>query len=146
MKLLVVLMGLLLALPGAAQSQKPAQAAAPVLSKDGKAVMDYFDEIGAFIRQVLTQPNDTQALLLLHGPKRDHLKQRYQQIQPALVRWRSSLSQDQRETASNRIMQQSRFAKDMEWLKNDAATTARLKRSPNLQAALGRTMNELLAR
>lgn len=146
LKLLVVFGGLLLAVPGAAQSTAPVHAAAPVLSPDGKAVVAYLDEIGAFVRQVLAEPNDTQALILLHGPKLDHLKQRHQKIQPVMARWRSSLSKAQMEATYNQFMQQSQFGKDIEWLKNDAATNARLARNPNLQAAIGRTMEELLAK
>jgi len=146
MKWFVVFAGLLLALPGAAQSPKPAPAAAPALSPDGKAVIAYLNEIGAFLRQALTQPTDTQALQMLHGPKQARLKQRHQQIRPVMARWRSSVSKAKMEATYDLFMQQSQFGKDMEWLKNDAATNARLQRNPNLQAAIGRVMDELLAK
>jgi hypothetical protein len=147
MKQFIVLGGLLLAQPGAAQSTKPAPApAAPTLSPDGRAVIAYLNEIGAFLRQVLATPNDTQALITLHGPKLDRLKQRHQQIQPVLARWRRSLSKAQMEAAYAHFMQDSQFAKDIEWLKNDAATTARLQRNPSLQAAIGRTLEALLVK
>jgi len=146
MKQLIVLGGLLLAQPGAAQSPAPAQAAAPTLSPDGRAVLAYINELGTFMRQVLATPNDTQALITLHGPKLDRLKQRHRQIQPMLARWRSSLTKAQMEANYAQFMQESQFAKDIEWLKNDAATNARLKRNPNLQAAIGRTMEELLVK
>jgi hypothetical protein len=147
MKWFVVVGGLLLAMPGAAQTTAPVKVAAPVLSPDGKQVITFLNEIGAFVRQVLAEPDDARALgLLQHSPKLAYLKQRHQQIQPVLARWRNSLSKAQMEAAYNSFVQQSQFSKDIEWLKNDAATNARLKRNPDLQAAIGRTMQELLAK
>jgi outer membrane protein assembly factor BamD (BamD/ComL family) len=99
---------------------------------------------------VLTEPNDTVVVaLLLHGKEVQRLKQRKQQLEPALARWRQSLSDAQMKEASARIdtvLDHSQFIKDMNWLETDATNVTRFKRNPALRDLIMHTVLEIVGR
>ena len=149
MKLLVLFGGLLLARPAAAQTTGAVSATAAARAQTEKDFIDFANEVGAYIHQVLTEPNDTVVVALLHGKEVQRLKQRKQQLEPALTRWRQSLSDAQMKEASARIdtmLNQSQFIKDMHWLETDAANVTRFKRHPGLKDLIVQTVFEIMGR
>lgn len=144
MKVFVLAGALLLALPGAAQSTEPLKATAPPPSPDEKAILAFFSEVGAFVRQVIAEPNDTVAIaMLLHGPEPARLKQRSQQMKPVIARWRRAFSDAQLQAAFEDLMLRSELKAIKEW-DTDAAIEARLKRSPDLKSALDWAIYDIL--
>ena len=143
MKLLVLMLGL--ALPGFAQSPAVAVPEPWPHAQAERDVIALANEAGAFVRQALAEPNDSVVLArLLHGPEVARLKQRMKQLEPALARWRQSLSAAQMEAAYQGFLQGSQFRKDMDWLETDAAVEARFKRNPDLKSTVEWTLYEIL--
>jgi hypothetical protein len=146
MKLFVLTGILLLSLPGAAQAVAPAKGT--VLrspSPDEQAILAFFNEVGVFAQQVLAEPSDTVAITrLLHGPEAARLKQRSQQLTPTIARWRRTFSDaKQEEAAFSDILQRSEL-KALLALDTNVAVSARLKRNPDLKAALEGTLYDIL--
>ena len=145
MKAFVLAGALLLALPGAAQSIEPGKGTALLPSPDEKAILAFFNEVGTFARQVLAKPNDTVALtLLLRGPEVARLKQRSQQLEPVIARWRRTFSNAQQEEAAFKDFLQHSELKALMALDMDAAIQARLKRNPDLKSALESVLYDIL--
>jgi len=145
MKVFVLAGALLLALPGAAQTIEPGKVPALLPSPDEKAILTFFNEVGTFARQVLAEPSDTVALtLLLHDPEVARLKQRSQQLEPVIARWRRTFANAQQEEAAFADFLQHSELKTLLTLDMDAAVQARLKRNPDLKSALESVLYDIL--